>query len=119
MFFLGIAGSFLPYLIGVGLMFFLTLGINKDKEVMLAGLDEKNIAYFFIGQSYSATEEDSYFFGKISNVKNIDQSTQFKFCCVDFFDYSLVINISTSNTPVHEEIYRTSRSGLSPPVLIF
>lgn len=118
MFFLGVAGSFLPYLIGVVVLFFLTIGINGSREIEFAEIDEKKIENFKLQSINSLAEENFYFFNKTDNPEIISQSIQSRFFCFEFFDYSSVLKIPIFNTPGCGEILRTFHSGLSPPELI-
>jgi hypothetical protein len=120
MFFIGLAGSFMPYLLFLGVLFVLTLGIGKGHEPELVADTEKTIEYQKPDNAEENLLQSSYFYHSGEN-RHARQS-QKSFTCppsVRFFAFKL-----TSKTPVFFvcqqysfEVYHTF-FGLSPPVLI-
>ena len=118
MFFLGVAGSFLPYLIGFGVLFFLSIGINNKHAIEFAELEEKKIDNYSINDSSLPLAEDCYIFSqhqtkKDSNQKAIEAPIVFEYTGMQAHLNRMCFDVfiaASSNYKTH--------SGLSPPCLI-
>ncbi|MGQ8337890.1 hypothetical protein ACUNWD_15175 [Sunxiuqinia sp. A32] len=120
MFFLGLAGSFMPYLLFLGVLLFLTIGTHKGQDEKLAVLEEKTIEDPGFNTQQDLTSENGYYFFETNeiqptqdNIKSLRQNTfiimetkspPMKLLCNVMHHYGFQFN--------------NSYSGLSPPSLI-
>ena len=120
MFFIGLAGSFMPYLLFLGALFVLTLGASMKPATETLALQEKTIEHQAPETQEIQSKSDCYFYASIENA--VDQQ-------------SVVVSPSTENTGIsvyhprgrtfyhhvpdsyHFQTYHTF-FGLSPPTLI-
>lgn len=116
MFFLGLAGSFMPYLLLLGALFVLTLGVNLKPDAEILASEEKTIEYQDTKDQHLDNKARCYFYHQ-SDDQPISCSTLQKL--QEFTTYQI-----RGKTPiyfVHQkycfEIYH-SFFGLSPPALI-
>ena len=125
MFFIGLAGSFMPYLLLFGALFVLTMGINlrSDANEEMAELTEKNIEYKDSGSQsaqISANNNSCYFFDVSEKTTPDYKSSQTALSRAD----NLLVpkpegnNFTISNHRKYSfDIYHTF-FGLSPPIAI-
>ena len=69
MFFLGFAGSFLPYLLFFGVLLFLTIG-NKVQDRQLAALEEKRIETPDAAYQQDIISENDFYFFKTDEIQS-------------------------------------------------
>lgn len=121
MFFLGLAGSFMPYLLLFGALFVLTMGVNFRAEKDLLTSEEKTIEYQTPDNEDLKSETNCYFFDieKIKKADHHDTNYSILKRVDDFLVYKprgktqLPLVIENYSFDIHHEYF-----GLSPPVLI-
>ncbi|WP_321289967.1 hypothetical protein [uncultured Sunxiuqinia sp.] len=125
MFFIGLAGSFIPYLLLFGALFVLTMGINLrgNTNEKLAELTEKNIQYQddkSQSAQISANDNCCYFFDVLQKTTPDYKSS---ISALDKVDMLLVPKPETNSFTISNQrkysfdIYHTF-FGLSPPIAI-
>ncbi len=120
MFFLGIAGSFAPYLILLGTLFFLTIGTNTDKAIELAKLDDKTITETPFAIPNFETVGDYHFFQEPEKQSNNEHQIQvfppgIIECMV--IEPCKMMSKDGHILPTNSG-FRFAYSGLSPPLMI-
>jgi hypothetical protein len=120
MFFLGLAGSFMPYLLLMGALFVLTLGVNMKADKETEVVADKTIEYQHPNKQEVKTDDCCHFHqtakANANDLHNLQaerqQDTELLICHPpDKTIFSLVHHSYSF------DIYRTY-GGLSPPVLI-
>ena len=120
MFFLGLAGSFMPYLLFLGVLFVLTLGTNMDSDPETAAITEKTIEYKSPDKQEYSPHKTCYFFNP-EQIKQTDQQKNNQ-ALADIFEFIECqspgkLKLYQAHQKYNFEVYRTF-FGLSPPSLI-
>ena len=120
MFFLGLAGSFMPYLLLMGALFVLTLGVNMKADKETEVIAEKTIEYRHPDKQEIKTDNCCHFHQtKVVNDSNQPKSQADIQQLTGFFKH--YARGKTTFSLVHHnysfETYHTY-CGLSPPALI-
>ncbi len=117
MFFLGIAGSFMPYLICMAILFFLTIGTSSDVNVDLVELEEKKVEDFSVNSFTTSIDEDCYIFYQTKqkeSIRKIDVFPRHN----EYFEYKTQVKFPHLYILKVGYQYDKTHSGLSPPALI-
>ncbi len=121
MFFLGLAGSFMPYLLLMGALFVLSLGVNIRGGQTVEPIAEKTISYEDSDQEIDEAVSTCYFFQdqKVNTQDNQDYHFASFIETKDFMRF-----ITREKTRLRPEINHYSFTtyhtffGLSPPALV-
>jgi hypothetical protein len=120
MFFIGLAGSLMPYLLLLGVLFVLTLGIGAEHEPELVADAEKTIEYQNPENSEGNLLKGSYFYHSDENRRTCQSQSAFTFPKkFEFKAFNIRSKITSCfvDQQYSFEVYHTF-FGLSPPVLV-
>ena len=120
MFFIGLAGSLMPYLLFLGVLFVLTLGISNGNEIEASTSQDKTIAYQQPESADNQILKNSYVFHSEENRHTKQQVSGFTFPDIFEINSGRTGKKLPSCFTFQHYCFQTFHNffGLSPPVQV-